>query len=87
MKLDEPCLTIMTTPSSKFCDRCHPLEIRPFSYRENARLQSFPDEWEFVGSLTSKYKQIGNAVPCALAKDIGISVVTTLDQLECDVDE
>ncbi len=78
MRLDEPCLTIMTTPSSKFCDRCHPLEIRPFSYRENARLQSFPDEWEFVGSLTSKYRQIGNAVPCALAKDIGLSIMSAL---------
>lgn len=82
MKLDEPCLTIMTSPSSKFCDRGHPLEIRPFSYRENARLQSFPDDWEFSGSLTSKYRQIGNAVPCALAKDIGISVISTLNQLE-----
>ena len=82
MKLDEPCLTIMTTPSSKFCDRCHPLEIRPFSYRENARLQSFPDEWDFVGSLTSKYRQIGNAVPCALAKDIGLSIVSALDSWE-----
>ena len=77
-KLDEPCFTVMTSPSSKQTDRCHPLEIRPFSYRENARLQTFPDEWVFCGSLSSKYKQIGNAVPVSLAKDIGHSILIAL---------
>lgn len=76
--LDEPCFTIMTSPSSKQTDRCHPLEIRPFSYRENARLQTFPDDWKFCGSLSSKYMQVGNAVPVSLAKDIGTSIIEAL---------
>lgn len=78
--LDEPCFTVMTSPGSKQTDRCHPLEIRPFSYRENARLQTFPDDWEFCGSLSSKYLQIGNAVPVSLAKDIGISIIEALNR-------
>lgn len=81
-KLDEPCFTVMTSPGSKQTDRCHPLEIRPFSYRENARLQTFPDEWEFTGSLSSKYKQVGNAVPVALAKDVGNSILKALEKDE-----
>ncbi len=80
-RMDEPCFAVMTAPSSKYCDRCHPLEIRPFSYRENARLQTFPDEWAFVGSLSSKYRQIGNAVPVLLAKDIGLQIKAFLMKL------
>jgi len=72
----------MTSPSSKYCDRCHPLEIRPFSIRENARFQTFPDDWEFVGSVTSRYRQVGNAVPVSLAKDIGIQVIRLLDEIQ-----
>lgn len=72
--LNEPCLTVLTSPGMKQTDRCHPIEVRPFSYRENARIQTFPDDWEFCGGLTSKYKQIGNAVPVNLAEAIGIEL-------------
>ena len=82
MSLDEPSLTVLTTSGQKQTDRCHPLEIRPFSYRENARLQSFPDDWMFCGSLSSKYKQIGNAVPVNLAKEIGIKIIECLSEEE-----
>lgn len=78
LSLDEPSLTVLTTPQMKQTDRCHPIEVRPFSVRENARIQSFPDSWEFIGSLASKYKQIGNAVPCNLAKEIGLEIIKTL---------
>lgn len=81
-KMDEPCFAVMTSPSSKYCDRCHPLEIRPFSIRENARFQTFPDDWEFTGSVTSKYRQVGNAVPVSLAKDIGLQIVRLLDEIK-----
>ena len=70
-KLDEPCYTVMTSATGSYTERCHPLEIRPFSYRENARFQTFPDEWFFTGSLASKYRQVGNAVPVSLAKALG----------------
>jgi DNA (cytosine-5)-methyltransferase 1 len=43
-------------------------ETRRLSYRECAAIQTFPEGMEFVGDLTSKYRQIGNAVPVALAR-------------------
>jgi len=76
---DEPCLTLTTSPAQKFTERCHPEETRPFSVREYARIQTFPDNWKFAGGVGSKYKQIGNAVPVLLAKAIGGSIVETLN--------
>lgn len=81
ISLNEPSLTVLTNPGMKQTDRCHPLEVRPFSYRENARIQTFPDEWEFCGTLAEKYKQVGNAVPVSLAKEIGIQIKKSLDAL------
>ncbi len=49
----------------------HPEQNRLISYREAARLQSFPDNYKFLGSNSSIFKQIGNAVPPLLAKAIG----------------
>ncbi|MBF7041842.1 DNA cytosine methyltransferase [Campylobacter volucris] len=61
-----------STPSSSRC--IHPRDSRALSIREGARLQSFPDNYIFCGSDTSKRLQIGNAVPpllsIALAKAI-----------------
>lgn len=71
---DEPSLTLTTSPDMKQTERCHPEETRPFTTREYARIQSFPDNWIFEGPITSIYKQIGNAVPVNLAKYIGLSV-------------
>ena len=78
---DEPGLTVLCTPAQKQTERCHPDELRPFSIRENARIQSFPDDWIFEGSLAEQYKQIGNAVPVNLAKEIGLSIIKYLDKL------
>lgn len=81
LSLDEPSLTVLTSPSQKQTDRCHPLEARPFTIRENARCQSFPDDWQFCGSVGSQYKQVGNAVPVNLAYDIAVKIKEALEEL------
>ena len=77
---DEPCLTLTCSPAQKQTERCHPEETRPFTVREYARIQTFPDNWEFEGSIVQQYKQIGNAVPVNLGKEIGYSIVKFLNQ-------
>ena len=77
-----PSLTLTCAPAQKQTERCHPEETRPLTVREYARIQTFPDEWEFVGSLSSQYKQIGNAVPVNLALAVGRSLIATLNQIE-----
>lgn len=79
LSLDEPSLTVLTSPSQKQTDRCHPLEPRPFTIRENARCQTFPDSWEFSGGVGKRYKQVGNAVPVNLAYDIAKEIKKGLD--------
>ena len=76
---DEPSLTLTTSPAQKQTERCHPDETRPFTVREYARIQSFPDEWEFCGKISSQYKQIGNAVPVKLGEAMGKSIIKYLD--------
>ena len=77
---DEPCLTLTCSPAQKQTERCHPEETRPFTVREYARIQTFPDEWEFSGSLSQQYKQIGNAVPVNLGREVGYSIIKFLNQ-------
>ncbi|WP_210114554.1 DNA (cytosine-5-)-methyltransferase [Weissella confusa] len=79
---DEPSLTLTTSPSQKQTERAHPDENRPFKTREYARIQSFPDNWEFSGSVNQIYKQIGNAVAVNFAKEIGLSVIKSLNQID-----
>lgn len=50
-----------------------------FTVREYARIQAFPDNWEFAGALTSQYAQIGNAVPVKLAEAIDNSIIRVLN--------
>ncbi len=76
---DEPCLTLTCSPAQKQTERCHPDETRPFTVREYARIQTFPDEWIFNGSVAQQYKQIGNAVPVNLGREIGYSIVEFLN--------
>ena len=81
LSLDEPSLAVLTSPSQKQTDRCHPLEARPFTIRENARCQSFPDDWKFCGSIGQQYKQVGNAVPVKLAYSIALKIREALEAL------
>lgn len=79
---DEPSLTLTCSPMMKQTDRCHPDESRPFTTREYARIQSFPDSWQFTGKMNDIYKQIGNAVPVELAKNVGESIMKALGGTE-----
>lgn len=81
MSWDEPSLTLTTSPSQKQTERCHPSETRPFTTREYARIQSFPDDWQFCGGIGSIYTQIGNAVAVNFAKEIGLSIINSLNQI------
>ena len=70
---DKPSLTLTCSPAQKQTERCHPTETRPLSVREYARIQTFPDDWLFAGSVSSQYKQIGNAVPVNLGYHVGLA--------------
>lgn len=52
-----------------------PARLRRLTINEAKRLQTFPDDYHFCGSKTNVYKQIGNAVPCELAKTVAIAVI------------
>lgn len=75
---DEPSLTLTCAPAQKQTERCHPEETRPLNVREYARIQTFPDTWEFCGKMTSQYKQIGNAVPVNLGYYLGMCILNMM---------
>lgn len=56
----------------------HPTQNRLLSVRECARLQSFPDNFVFTGSINQQYQQIADAVPPYLAKQVGITIVKAI---------
>ncbi|PZV09903.1 MAG: DNA (cytosine-5-)-methyltransferase [Leptolyngbya sp.] len=61
---DEPALTITGATTREFI---HPVENRPLTIREAARIQTFPDDFSFLGNSTEKMQQIGNAIPPLIA--------------------
>ena len=65
---DEPSLTITSAATREFV---HPTEDRLLTLRECARLQTFPDSFEFAGSAASRIQQVGNAIPPMLARVVG----------------
>ena len=77
---DEPSLTLTCSPAQKQTERCHPAETRPLNVQEYARVQTFPDDWKFQGSVNAQYKQIGNAVPVNLGYHIGRCLVAMLEE-------
>ena len=86
-KLDEPCLTITSHLSKVSLNSRDPVLLvdpekelyRRFTPREAARIQSFPDEFQFAGSDTNAYRQIGNAVPPVLFWHIANKISNYLD--------
>ena len=62
----------------------HPREDRTLSIREAARIQTFPDRFRFAGPPSSRYQQIGNAVPPLLASAIASSLKSALEDRDAD---
>ncbi len=79
LSYSEPCPTLVTSPVQKATMMCHPVQDRPLSIREYARIQQFPEEWVFTGTVASQYRQIGNAVPVGLAEQIGKAIIAAAD--------
>lgn len=68
---DRPAPTLVTHPAMPATDLAHPEEDRPLSLQEYIRVQEFPDDWKFAGTLADRYRQLGNAVPVSLGHAIG----------------
>ncbi|WAC47842.1 DNA cytosine methyltransferase [Asticcacaulis sp. SL142] len=73
---NKPACTLVTSPTMPATDICHPEENRPLSVQEYMRVQEFPDDWVFCGSIKDKYKQIGNAVPVGLGAAVGRAILS-----------
>lgn len=73
-----PSPSLPTRPDSRATMLCHPRANRPLSVKEYARLQQFPDDWQFSGGLPQQYKQIGNAVPVGLGVAVGVALRETM---------
>jgi len=81
LTFDLPSPTLITMPNHASTSLCHPTETRALSIREYARIQEFPDEWKFSGSVSEQYAQVGNAVPARLGKIAGEVIYQSLSAL------
>ena len=77
---DALCSTVLTKCDPHWGSFFHPTQNRVISVREAARIQSFPDGYQFSGSITQQYEQIGNAVPPLLGKAIGDEIMKMLGE-------
>ena len=82
LTLDLPCPTLVTMPNHSSTSLCHPTETRALSIREYSRIQEFPDDWEFTGTVSEQYKQVGNAVPTRLGLIASNVISYALDELK-----
>lgn len=72
---NKPSPTVTTRVDRKMSTIVHPIENRYVNVMELQRIQSFPIDYEFCGkSISSKYKQIGNAIPVKLAYEIALQI-------------
>ena len=81
-RLTDLSCTILTKCDIHWGAYIHPIENRAFTVREAARLQSFPDEFVFYGSMTEQFVQIGNAVPPMMADAIATGILMSSERIE-----
>lgn len=79
LQADKPCRTITAHLRSDCHSHIHPVEARTLTPREAARVQSFPDDYFFLGPYLKTYIQIGNAVPPLMAKGIAHELTSLLN--------
>lgn len=85
---DKPALTIRTEFFKPEKGRyLHPSENRPITIREAARIQTFPDDYLIKGSHVQAAKQVGNAVPCELGRQIGLKVLELINAFSDGLDD
>ena len=77
MNSQKPCFTIDAGHNHHF----HYKANRVPTVRECARIQSFPDTFKFLGTRTSQYRQVGNAVPPLLGYQLGMQLKKVLDNV------
>ena len=75
---DRPCRTITAHLKMDCLSHIHPYQIRSITPREAARVQSFPDDYVFLGAYLKTYMQVGNAVPPMMAKSIAEVIMNYL---------
>ena len=74
-RLDENSPSVTIDTGNNHSNYFHPIYNRIPTVREAARLQSFPDDFEFVGNRSEQYRQVGNAVPPLLAKAVADEII------------
>ena len=80
MEYDKPAYTLTTRLNTPSVGRItHPIQDRTITPREAARIQSFPNDFRFLGDITSIGMQIGNAVPPILAQKIAEKILQILN--------
>ena len=85
IRWNEPAPTVVAHLAKDGYMFIHPFHDRTITVREAARFQSFPDSFEFSGSMTSQFRQVGNAVPPLLAKRLGEAVLDSIKKQEVDL--
>ena len=80
IRWDKPAPTVVAHLAKDGYMFIHPIHQRTITVREAARFQSFPDSFVFKGSMTSQFRQVGNAVPPLLAEKLGECIIRALKQ-------
>ena len=79
IRWDRPAPTVVAHLAKDGYMFIHPFINRTITVREAARFQSFPDSFEFKGSMASQFRQVGNAVPPILARELGEAIMKSID--------